>query len=231
MDTQSEMRAMEARFGQEMADAEVAREALEAELRYMTESGLALEQVSTTACRRLFSLGCVAHTWRCVQRIASELRAKAGLQEQLRLCEAADVIHEIIHTLECEQARATHEEALRVESQARADESDQSAAQIRQIAAVAKIQCEFRHLRARASSRLLRKSYQDRLQGLEESLVAQSTSQLAAQSDAAAAVQQSLQAELASAAESGAASEARAGRSNHALIALQFTSTCVVVHL
>ena len=186
MDTQTEMRAMEARFGQEMADAEIAREALEAELQYMTESGLALEQ-----------------------RIASELRAKAGLQEQLRLCEAADVIHEIIHTLECEQARATHEEALRVESQARADESDQSAAKIRQIAAVAKIQCEFRHLRARASSRLLRKSYQDRLQGLEESLVAQSTSQLAAQSDAAAAVQQSLQAELASAAESGAASEAR----------------------
>ena len=79
-----------------------------------------------------------------MQRIASELRAKAGLQEQLRLCEAADVIHEIIHTLECEQARATHEETLRVESQARADESDQSAAQIRQIAAVAKIQCEFR---------------------------------------------------------------------------------------
>ena len=186
MDTQTEMRAMEARFGQEMADAEIAREALEAELQYMTESGLALEQ-----------------------RIASELRAKAGLQEQLRLCEAADVIHEIIHTLECEQARATHEEALRVESQARADESDQNAAKIRQIAAVAKIQCEFRHLRARASSRLLRKSYQDRLQGLEESLVAQSTSQLAAQSDAAAAVQQSLQAELASAAESGAASEAR----------------------
>ena len=70
-----------------------------------------------------------------------------------------------------------------------------------------------RHLRARASSRLLRKSYQDRLQGLQESLVAQSTSRLAAQSDAAAAVQQSLQAELASAAESGAASEARAGRS------------------
>ena len=54
MDTQSEMRAMEARFGQEMADAEVAREALEAELQYMTESGLALEQVSTSACRRLF---------------------------------------------------------------------------------------------------------------------------------------------------------------------------------